>query len=97
LTGAGIDRLKEAIVARADALRFETGPETIAISARHAQALSTAKTALAEARSKGAAGAPAELLAADLRAVLAAYGEMVGRVDNERMLDQLFASFCIGK
>ena len=32
-----------------------------------------------------------------LRAVLAAYGEITGKVDNERMLDHLFASFCIGK
>jgi tRNA modification GTPase len=41
--------------------------------------------------------APVELLASDLRDVLAAYGEITGKVDNERMLDQLFATFCIGK
>ena len=50
-----------------------------------------------EARFFGSDGAPAELLASDLRGALGALGEISGRVDNERMLDQLFASFCIGK
>ncbi|MEY3911866.1 MAG: hypothetical protein RLY37_1334, partial [Verrucomicrobiota bacterium] len=38
-----------------------------------------------------------ELAAAQTRAALDALGEIVGRIDNERMLDKLFASFCIGK
>ena len=37
-----------------------------------------------------------ELLASDLRAVLAAYGEIVGKVDNERMLDQFDAAMRLG-
>ena len=44
-----------------------------------------------------ASGGPAELLASDLRGALEALGEISGKVDNERVLDQLFASFCIGK
>jgi tRNA modification GTPase len=36
-------------------------------------------------------------MASDLRAALGAFGEVAGKVDNERILDQLFASFCIGK
>jgi tRNA modification GTPase len=38
-----------------------------------------------------------ELAAAQARIALDALGEVVGRIDNERMLDKLFASFCIGK
>jgi tRNA modification GTPase len=38
-----------------------------------------------------------ELAAAQGRVALDALGEIVGRIDNERMLDKLFASFCIGK
>jgi hypothetical protein len=34
---------------------------------------------------------------AQARLALDALGEIVGRIDNERMLDKLFASFCIGK
>ena len=39
----------------------------------------------------------AALAAARCREALDALGEIVGRIDNERMLDKLFASFCIGK
>jgi tRNA modification GTPase len=41
--------------------------------------------------------APVELVASDIRGALDALGEVAGRVDNERMLDALFATFCIGK
>jgi tRNA modification GTPase len=96
-TGAGFDELTAAIVARADAFQVHVGDEIIAINARHAQALTEARLALAAAQENLRRHGPVELLASDLRTVLAAYGEITGKVDNERMLDQLFASFCIGK
>jgi tRNA modification GTPase len=40
---------------------------------------------------------PSELVASDLRVALEAFGQVSGKIDNERILDQLFASFCIGK
>jgi tRNA modification GTPase len=46
---------------------------------------------------KIASRAPAELIAADLRDALESLGEIVGNLDNNTMLDLLFASFCIGK
>jgi tRNA modification GTPase len=52
---------------------------------------------LAAARVKLRDGTAVELLASDLRGVLTAYGAISGKVDNERMLDALFATFCIGK
>jgi tRNA modification GTPase len=36
-------------------------------------------------------------MASDLRGALDAFGQISGKVDNEKILDQLFASFCIGK
>lgn len=96
-TGAGIDQLISAIVTRADAFQTTVGSESIAINARHAHALEEARQALARALDKLRAAGPTELLASDLRMALAAFGEIVGKVDNERMLDQLFRSFCIGK
>lgn len=97
LTGAGWENLTAAIVRRADAFQQDAGEDAIAINARHAHALAEAREGLAAAKEKLATAAPVELLASDLRGVLAAYGEIIGKVDNERMLDQLFASFCIGK
>jgi tRNA modification GTPase len=40
---------------------------------------------------------PSELVASELRVALDAFGQVSGKIDNERVLDQLFASFCIGK
>lgn len=96
LTGAGIDDLRAQIVAKADAFAGTTD-EGIAINARHAHALVQAREGLQQAAAKLRAEGPVELVASDLRATLTAFGEIIGRVDNERMLDQLFATFCIGK
>jgi len=97
VTGEGFDELEKAIIARAEAFRHDQGEEIIAINARHADALSRAQASLASALAHLDGNGPVELLAADLRGALDAYGEIGGRIDNERMLDHLFATFCIGK
>lgn len=97
LTGAGLKRLSNAIVARADLFRVKIGDELIAINARHADALGRAEESLAAAFSQLSARGEIELVASDLRGALDALGEIAGRIDNERMLDHLFATFCIGK
>ncbi len=96
-TAAGVDDLIAQVVQMADGLQTTVGDELIAVSARHAHALQEAGNSLAAATNKLQEGGPVELLASDLRAALEAYGEIAGKVDNERMLDQLFATFCIGK
>lgn len=97
LTGAGLDDLQTALTRRAKAFHVELGDEIIAINARHADALTRVNEGLALAVDKLKALEPIELAASDLRDALAAFGDIAGKVDNERMLDQLFASFCIGK
>jgi tRNA modification GTPase len=97
LTGEGLEALRAAIAARADAFRTDQGDEIVAINARHADALNRGKACLHEAEVKLGSSAPVELLASDLRGALEAFGEIAGRIDNERMLDHLFATFCIGK
>jgi tRNA modification GTPase len=97
LTGKGLDRLIAAIERRAEAFRRDQGEEVIAINARHASALTRARQSLADARQNLNVHGPTELLASDLRAALDALGEIGGKIDNERMLDHLFATFCIGK
>lgn len=96
LTGAGLPELRAAIAARADAFAG-IASDGVAINARHAHALALAREGLREALAKLQSAGPVELVASDLRSVLAAFGEITGRIDNERMLDQLFATFCIGK
>lgn len=100
LTGFGLVELQKAIVARADTLRpAMAGDEHIAINARHADALRRARESLATAAAGlgAAVPVPIELVASDVRGALDALGEVAGRVDNERMLDALFSTFCIGK
>jgi tRNA modification GTPase len=96
-TGMGIDELTREIARRADAFRADVGEDLVAINARHSHALTSARLSLRQAQVNLRKNVPNELLASDLRAVLVAYGEITGKVDNEQMLDQLFATFCIGK
>ncbi|HEY3757716.1 MAG TPA: tRNA uridine-5-carboxymethylaminomethyl(34) synthesis GTPase MnmE [Opitutaceae bacterium] len=98
LTGDGLETLRAALVARADALQPQMGEDQVAINARHAHALRDAEMCLAAAAEKlGAKTDDSVLLASDLRGALEAFGRIAGRVDHERVLDELFASFCIGK
>ena len=99
-TGAGLDELRASIVARADSLAPALAQEEhLAVNARHADALRRAEVAL-RASLEGLEASPPkaiELVSADLRGAMDALGEIAGRIDNERMLDSLFATFCIGK
>ena len=38
-----------------------------------------------------------DLIAEDLRSAIRAVDSLVGRVDVEHVLDEIFSSFCIGK
>lgn len=67
------------------------------VSSRHAAALSRALQAIQLSRQQLQDGISAELAVTELRIALDAIGEVVGKVDNEAMLDKLFATFCIGK
>jgi len=97
LTGDGIGSLLVELGRLAEGLQTTVGDEHIAINVRHAHFLQEARVCLEAALAKIKGSGAVELLASDLRGALAALGEISGKVDNERMLDQLFASFCIGK
>ncbi|MDB6170682.1 MAG: tRNA uridine-5-carboxymethylaminomethyl(34) synthesis GTPase MnmE [Verrucomicrobia bacterium] len=96
-TGLGIETLVEQMIIMAGQIQTIDSEDFTVINARHADALSHAMAGLNAAASQLAANGHSELVASDLRGTLAAYGEIVGRIDNEQMLDQLFAKFCIGK
>ena len=72
--------------------------DALVVTARHAEALRRAAEGLDRSVGHLDHGTGAtELASAEVRGAIDALGELVGRVDNERMLDKLFASFCIGK
>ena len=97
LTGAGLDALEETVIKMTDSFRAVIGVEVIAINARHTQAVGHALASLIAARKSLDTGNSMELIASDLRGALEAFGDIVGRIDHEKILDELFSSFCIGK
>jgi tRNA modification GTPase len=97
LTGAGVETLVAEIIRLVDNFQPNGIEGVVTINARHADALTRARTGLRDAISKLISDDDIELIASDLRGTLASFGEIVGKIDNERMLDHLFATFCIGK
>ena len=95
LTGQGVDELVAHITKTLEAR--SAGASTI-IRARQRQAIDRAGTALSQALSMVQAGADtAELSAEELRTAIRALDSLIGRVDVEDLLDEIFASFCLGK
>lgn len=92
LSGQGLDRLLDAIEARARA--DLGGGDALITRERHRAALARCVASL----DRVVAGAPLpELVAEDLRLAVRALGEVGGHVGVEEMLDHLFTGFCIGK
>jgi tRNA modification GTPase len=91
LKGTGLNDLVALLAREADEL---TGFEPSLVShERDRQALQAAHCCLAEAQ----AASDWELVAESLRQTSATLERFIGRLDPERILDRLFANFCIGK
>ncbi|WPJ94078.1 hypothetical protein SH580_11600 [Coraliomargarita algicola] len=93
----GIAELREVWQQSIDASLTQPQSDGVVVNARHAMSLGEAVEALELASAKLRDGELSELIAADLRDAVESIGQVVGRVDNERMLDSLFKQFCIGK
>lgn len=93
----GIEELRQAIAKLLGEPNVSNQGDVVAVSARHHKALETAKSELIQAAKLLQMEEPAELVANHLREAMTNLEAIVGRIDNERMLDKLFASFCIGK
>ena len=94
LTGAGVDTLLADIAEILGAQAAEAGAFT---RHRHHVALANAEAALTRATGAIDRAEGAELIAADLWAAVDALDHLVGRVDMEHVLGEIFSSFCIGK
>jgi tRNA modification GTPase len=94
-TGAGVDGLLAAILARLEA---RVPPAALFARERHRLALALARRALESARDGIDAGAgPVELVAESMRVAAQALAGLIGEVDSEAVLGAVFARFCIGK
>ena len=95
MTGQGIAALLQQISA---SLNKRVARDGVIVRWRHLQALQAADVALGAAIEKLADPVyVAELVAADIRTAMQALDVLIGKVDVEDLLGDIFASFCIGK
>lgn len=95
LTGQGVDDLVTQIRER---LMVRANSAGIATHARHRDVMTEALGGLLEAGLVLDAGPDQyELAAEELRHVIRALEGLIGRVDVESLLDEIFSSFCLGK
>ncbi|GMG84984.1 tRNA uridine-5-carboxymethylaminomethyl(34) synthesis GTPase MnmE [Paralimibaculum aggregatum] len=92
-TGAGLRALLGAIAAR---LGERVPSEGLVAHERQRLALEAARNALAQA-AEGLDFRPPELISEDIRTGLRALERLIGRVDTEEVLGEVFARFCLGK
>jgi tRNA modification GTPase len=97
LEGQGLAELRDTWQKSIDASLTNGQNDGVVVNARHAAALGQAVDVLELASAKLKLGEHSELIVADMRDAVEHIGQVVGRVDNERMLDRLFKQFCIGK
>jgi tRNA modification GTPase len=92
-TGVGLDSLVQQLE---DAAELLAGEGSLLTRERHRRALEQARGSLQDVL-VGLEPDRLELAAEDLRLAVRALESLVGRVDVEEVLDELFAGFCIGK
>jgi tRNA modification GTPase len=97
LVAGGGDELRRALVSVAQTLKGDAGASAALGRERHRAALQRALVAILDARTLMTRGEHAELASAELRSALAEIAGITEPLDNEQVLDLIFASFCLGK
>jgi tRNA modification GTPase len=97
LTGDGLDRLKDSVVAASQVLRKDKTEGVLLSSMRHKDALTRARRSLSLVEKSLKKGMSPEFVALDVRASLDAIGEVVGKTVTDDILNKIFSEFCIGK
>lgn len=96
-TGQGRELLGDSIVEFLTKGPAPEGGGFVAINARHQNCLLRATSGLDQALKEFRSGTAPEFVALDLREAMEALGEVVGRMDAEELLGEIFSRFCIGK
>lgn len=95
VTGAGVSELLDTIAER---LTERAAMSGVATRERHRVAMDRAVVAIMAAESHAKAGVVRyDLAAEELRFAVRTLESLIGRVDVEALLDEIFASFCLGK
>ncbi|MDA9962082.1 tRNA uridine-5-carboxymethylaminomethyl(34) synthesis GTPase MnmE [Opitutales bacterium] len=96
-TGEGLDHCRRAIELMMQKLIPPPSEDCMIVNARHAANLAISGDFLREALRLLLEDMSMELSLLEITSAIDALGEIVGKTNNEDMLDRLFHSFCIGK
>lgn len=96
-TGQGLAELKAAVLALAGVADSEGAEQPFVTTARQQALAATARDAFAAARAARVEAVPAEVIAIELRTAAQSLAQLRGVEVGDRVLDELFARFCIGK
>jgi tRNA modification GTPase len=95
LTGKGVDSLINKV---GEILEQRSGSVGVAVRARHEQAMRNALISLKSTLAFIAKGELSlDIAAEELHRAIRALDSLVGRIDVETVLDEIFSSFCLGK
>ena len=93
----GITELKELLINTQSQNTTLASNATLVTNMRHYQALMDAQVALYRVEDGLASGTPTDLVAQDIREALYHLGSIVGEINTEEVLGNIFSRFCIGK
>lgn len=95
-TGAGLADIEMALAKVV--LEGKMAPEDVTVSrARHVASLESARDALSAAMATLRGDWPLDLVAQDLQTAARHLGEIGGQTASERVIQEIFARFCVGK
>ena len=96
-TGQGLDELRRRVLAVAGVADQEGSEQAFVTTARQRALAAAARDALSAAGSARREQRPSEVVAVELREASRALAQLRGVEVGERVLDEVFARFCIGK
>lgn len=93
----GIDELKELLINTQNQNKTIATNATLVTNIRHYQALMDAQVALYRVEDGLANCIPTDLVSQDIREAIYHLGSIVGEINTEEVLGNIFSRFCIGK
>ena len=96
-TGQGLDELRGAVLAVAGVADQEGSEQAFVTTARQQALAAAARDAFGAALAARSAARPPEVVAVELREAARALARLRGVEVGDRVLDEVFARFCIGK
>ncbi len=96
-TGAGLEDLKARVIEIAGVAAREGSEDAFVTTERQYGVMTSARDALEAAVASRQHGRVSEVVALELRQAATALAQLRGNEVGERVLDEVFARFCIGK